>query len=155
VAETEAQSSYRPPSVTYHGRVGELTLSHSLLIGARAARFAASFASSLHSTHTAGDGRSAVLGATQGNAPRTPSALPTGASGHRSPGGQDVLAGDPSNSLGAGGGGGAGGSSRGGAGGKLPFTGLAVLAVSGAGAALVSAGTAIRRLTRRGARSSS
>ena len=157
MAEPEAQSSYRPPSVTYHGRVGELTLSHTLLVGARAARFAASFASSLHSTHTAGDGSSAVLGATQSGGTGTPPAVPTAGSGHGSPAAQHVLAGEPSSSLsdpgGASGGGqGSGASGGGGGGGKLPFTGLAILAVSGAGAALVSAGTAIRRVTRRGAR---
>src|SRR4051794_41702733 len=87
MADTEAQSSYRPPSVKYHGRVGDLTLSHSLLVGARAARFAASFASSLHSSHTAGGGSSTVLGANEVSGAHAPAATatPTGLGGACSP----------------------------------------------------------------------
>jgi hypothetical protein len=161
MADTEAQSSYRPPSVKYHGRVGDLTLSHSLLVGARAARFAASFASSLHSSHATGGGSSTVLGANEvsgGHAPAA-TATPTSLGGHGSHGGREVLAAEQTTSppSGAGGAAGAGSGSGsgggGGGGGKLPFTGLAIVAVSGAGAALVSAGSMIRRLARRGARS--
>jgi hypothetical protein len=164
VADPEAHSSYTPPSVTYHGRVGELTLSHGLLVGAQAVRFAASFASSLNSMHTTGRGGSTVLGAHPAAGGAHGGVPDPGFGGGGSPSGSaegtQLLNGDPAaaGTSGAGTGGGsapgAGGSGSGGGGGgaKLPFTGLAVLAVSGVGAALASAGVAIRRFTGRGDR---
>ena len=123
--DSHAQAPYRPPTVTFHGRLEDLTGSTSLLVGARVVRFAAAFATSL-----------------QG-------ALPTAAEGQAGvgPGGGGAGGGN----LPQGAGGATGGGSGGGGGGNLPFTGLAVVAVSGAGAALASAGALLRRVARRNA----
>jgi hypothetical protein len=128
--DSAAQAPYRPPTVTFHGRVEELTGSTSLMVGVRVVRFAAAFATSLHTpVPAAGE---VLTGQGSGG-------VPTGAPGGS--GGVNHVAQ----------GGGAAGGSGGGGGGKLPFTGLAVIAVSGAGAALAAAGAALRRFVRRDA----
>jgi hypothetical protein len=130
MTDSPAPAQYEPPAVTFHGRVDELTGSTSAMVGARVVRFAAAFATSLHvPVPSSGD---VSTGTGSGGTP--PGAPGGGGAGGGLPGG------------GAAPGGGAGG---GGGGGKLPFTGLAVIAVSGAGAALASAGAALRRFVRR------
>jgi hypothetical protein len=131
VPDTEARSPYRPPTVTFHGRVGELTGSHGLVVGSQALRFGAAFASSLGAPG-AGVGNGGSQGVRD-------VALTGGAPG----GGGGATGGGPTGGAAAGAGGGGHG------GGKLPFTGLAVIGVAGVGAALSSAGAALRRLARR------
>jgi hypothetical protein len=131
--DSPAQAPYQPPTVTFHGRLEELTGSTSLMVGVRVVRFAAAFANSLHTPSPGG-------GVLSGGP--VSSTVPI-----HGPGGG---AGDVATTGGGGVGGGSAGGGGGG-GGKLPFTGLAVIAVSGAGAALAAAGAALRRVVRRDA----
>lgn len=132
--DSPAPAPYRQPTVTFHGRLEDLTGSTGLMVGARVVRFAASFATSLHAPVPA----SGEVLTGQGSGGVSPG-VPGGGGG-----------GGGAGSLPSGGGGAAGGGGGGG-GGKLPFTGLAVIAVSGAGAALAAAGATLRRFVRRGA----
>src|SRR3954464_1736099 len=106
--DERVRTAYRAPQVTYHGRVGELTRSHHLVIGSKAAaHMAAAFAASVGGTGGTG-----------------------GVSTPVAPGGERVLSGGgggiPGGGAGAvGAGTGAGGTAAtgGGGGGKeLPFT---------------------------------
>jgi hypothetical protein len=157
LADQQTRLPYTPPSVTYHGRVGELTLSQHLVTGTKVLQFAAAFAASLGTVTPGGGETTPVV------PPGTPlgpgevqHGVGTGFDIPPSGGGGSVPTalgggGDPSGGSVASG----AGSGGGGAGGKLPFTGLAVMGVAAVGAALASAGAVMRRATRRGARDAS
>jgi hypothetical protein len=171
VVQDEAGTTYSPPAITYHGRVGDLTMSDHLLVGVQAVRFAAAFASSVGSSQIpgdtggggGGDGSAGVLGEdVRSAAPVPDTATPDAGGGDPVPdrigreGAQVVDAvpaaggGGPGSGPAAAGGAGGGGSGSGGTkGGELPFTGLAVMGVAALGAALAGAGGALRRLARR------
>jgi hypothetical protein len=154
-------AEYKPPTVSYHGRVGEVTLSHSVLIGASLAKAVAT--SLVGQPNAPGAGGETVV-TVPGGGTNTVTHTITNNTTHtvtnhtvtnhtttiQSPGG--------GNSPGSASGGGGGGSNPAGAGeaaaakhsgGKLPFTGMAVVYVAGAGAALATAGETVRRFTRR------
>jgi hypothetical protein len=154
--DKEARSPYRPPTVTVHGSVGELTQSHGLILGAKALQFGAAFAASLGGNPNPRPGGGGPI--------PTPDVVPDLPNGPGGGGGGGVgdtapvsdIANTPSGAPGGGGtspGGGSGGGSAangGGGGGKLPFTGLVVIGVAGVGAAFGSAGALLRRVLRRG-----
>src|SRR4051794_41555276 len=110
--DERVRTAYRAPQVTYHGRVGELTRSHHLVLGSKAAaHMAAAFAASVGGTGGTG-----------------------GVSTPVAPGGEQVLSGGgiPGGGSGAAGATGSGTAGTGGGSGKeVPFTGPAVIGVAG------------------------
>jgi hypothetical protein len=145
------ETAYRPPTVTHHGRVGEVTLSHTVVFGASLAR---AVASSLMGTTTPVGGGSTPGGDTVVQVP----------AGGNVPGGNTVThtitnhvtnspgsGASPAAGTGVGPGSGGGGNTAGaaGSGHKLPFTGFAVVYLAGAGAAMASTGAVLRRVVRR------
>jgi hypothetical protein len=118
-----SQHRYESPRVSDYGDLWQMTATFHPLLGAAGVQ-ELSFSSPYDPGEYSGD-----IGGVQQN------------------GGQNAVS-----SGGASGGGGSGGGTGGGSGGgggKLPFTGLAVALVAGAGAGLVGAGDALRRATRR------
>jgi hypothetical protein len=155
--ETGVRQRYSAPTVTHHGTVADLTLSHHLVIGAKAVNFAAAFAASTGAgvVAPAGPETITVPGPT-GGAGTSPGAANTITNITNTPGGGTGTVGTHvGNAPGAGTGGisgsgpGTSGGGSGGGGKTLPFTGLAVIGVAGVGAALASAGGVLRRVTRR------
>jgi hypothetical protein len=144
------ETGYRPPTVTHHGRVGEVTLSHTVVFGASLARALAS--SLVGTTTTVGGGSPGTNTVVQvpagGNVPggdtvtHTITNHVTNAPGSGTSPGAATGAGP--GSSGAGNAAGAAGSGH-----KLPFTGFAVVYLAGAGAAMASTGAVLRRVVRR------
>jgi hypothetical protein len=156
-----------PPSVTDYGDLINLTASVHLLLGQAGAQDL-SFSSPGTPGGGGGPGGDVGIVPNQGG----PTTAPEGALTEYSPGGgpdagevadEGASGGEGGSGSGSGGGGsgsgsggggsGSGGGSGGGgggSGGNLPFTGLEAGALAGIGAALVGAGSKLRRVVRRG-----
>jgi hypothetical protein len=132
---TELNRTYSAPDLTYHGTVSELTRSQTLVVAGQAVRFAGAFANSLGGGPIITPGPGEVIN------PHSGGVITEIASGGATGGGPSgATGGGPSGAIGGGGTGG---------GGKLPFTGLAVMGVAAVGAALAAGGVALKRIIRK------
>jgi hypothetical protein len=147
MTQTRQAGEYTPPTITDYGRVGAVTLSNSVHFGVSLAQtFAASVV-----PQSGGGGNTGTLPGSETVVPGPGSTTGSAPGGAANPivnhGGSGTSPGSVTSVPGSG----SGGSGAGGAtgGGKLPFTGMPALYLAGAGAALVSAGEAARRFSRR------
>ena len=166
------RTTYKPPAVTYHGRVDELTLGDHLELGVHAFQMAAAFTTSVIVQNTPGENAGGGGGGGGGTNQAPPADLGS------TPGGGDSLPGSgtsPGEATGTGtsvepngvaaddltspagtspvadnsGSGDVAGVASSSDGDKLPFTGFAVALVAGVGAAAASGGAVLRRVSRR------
>jgi hypothetical protein len=149
MTQTLHARDYEPPTVTDYGRVGAVTLSNSVHFGISLAQ---TFATSVVPTSSGGGGNNVTA-----TLPATNTVVPGPGTGSAPGAATNTIINHPGTSGTSpstvtsvpSGGSGSGPAAATGGGGKLPFTGLPVLYVAGAGAALVSAGEAVRRAARR------
>jgi hypothetical protein len=149
------QMVYEAPTITYHGDVATLTQSELLHLGASGVRFAATFANSIVVPQSPGEGATTTTVVPDGGGgaggPVVPQDVSPGGPSDVTDtvGGGNAPAGGAPSGGGASPGGGSGAAPAAAGGGNLPFTGFAVMFVAGAGAAVGSAGMALRRFARR------
>jgi hypothetical protein len=149
MTQTLHARDYQPPTITDYGRVGAVTLSNSVHFGVTLAQ---TFAASVVPTSSGGGGNNVTE-----TLPTTNTVVPGPGTGSAPGSTTNTIINNPGSgtspstvtSVPSGGGGGSQPAGTAGGGGKLPFTGMPVLYLAGAGAALVSAGEAVRRVSRR------
>jgi hypothetical protein len=153
------RQTYTAPRLTVHGRVDEITLGDHLDLGVHAFQMAAAFSTSVIGQPTAAPAGSEV---TQGAAPGGTTGGGGGGGGVLdtvpsdgvgvAPSGETETLANPGGTEGVGSSGGSGSGATtpvAAEGGRLPFTGMAVALVAGVGAAAVSGGAVLRRVTGR------
>lgn len=159
IMEAPVAREYEPPTVTHHGRVGEVTLSQSMVFGLGLAQ---ALATSLVGQNpppaeTVAEGPVGQQGPAGAPGAPGPDGVPgsdglPGSDGADTPDGDLVVENVSAEGGSAPGGAGGGDASDGGgplSGKQLPFTGAAVALVAGVGVAFLSAGDRLRRLSGR------